>query len=197
MEALEGYLTVFHDEDCPECIELLNLLNMVGLQYHTIPCSGMPRAKLGLHNSPCRIEGLEKIQELLANGTFTDCLAPRETRHERKRKMKTVEPEIHNAEICSTQLGDLGRGFTALVNVKWQEHYHAGFGALALDRVDGASRFVQEICEVLGVHTWEDVSGNYCRIKYDPLEKTVTAIGHITEPKWFTLKKFQQESLSR
>ena len=111
---------------------------------------------------------------------------------------------IENAKIVSTQLGGYDGGtlimtcWLTLVGDGWGQ----GFGGYGLDRPltaqerqDSPKRyragtaygmeFITRIIETVGVDKWEDLPGKYVRFRRDGVADRITAIGHITDDKWF------------
>lgn len=49
---------------------------------------------------------------------------------------------------------------------------------------------MMNIMNVVGVSTWEDLKGKYCRIKTDGWGSPVRIIGNLIEDRWFDMKEF-------
>lgn len=114
--------------------------------------------------------------------------------------------ETINAKIRSTHLGGYDGGFEMLTTWLHLEFDTAGqgFGGYCLDgkpiKGDSRSRrtpsaalglFISRILEVVGVDKWEDIPGNYIRIKHD--HSKVHAIGNIVKDIWFDPSKELKE----
>ena len=67
-----------------------------------------------------------------------------------------------------------------------------GHGYLGADRFDGSAKGLEammRIMDTVGVERWEDLEGKYIRAETNGWGDTITKIGHITQNKWFDLKK--------
>lgn len=108
--------------------------------------------------------------------------------------------EIRNAKITSTKLGREDHGiFTFMIYI---EFYGAGcgVGGYALDSYDRETEkrvfsaksleAISEILDVVGVDNWEDLKGQYIRIKDNGWGSTVDEIGNLIDEKWFNLREF-------
>ena len=99
--------------------------------------------------------------------------------------------EIRNARITSTMLGIEDHGiFTAVVQLEgngWSQ----GFGTYCYGAALKASpaqamsalRFIQEVCRIAGVDSWEKLPGKYVRMEFDNCK--VYRIGSILGDDWF------------
>ena len=50
-----------------------------------------------------------------------------------------------------------------------------------------------KIMDTVGVERWEDLEGQYARIKTEGWGSRITCIGNILKNKWFDLKEFFAE----
>ena len=49
-----------------------------------------------------------------------------------------------------------------------------------------AARFISGVMEAIGVYSWAELRGRYCRIeRKDDWNSPILAVGHITKDKWF------------
>lgn len=93
--------------------------------------------------------------------------------------------EIRNAIIESTSLGELGRGFSAFLNLKYGGSSGQGFGGFALGK-DYTHKFIQRVLETVGVEKWEDLPGQNIRVeREDGWNGRILRIGNFLEEKWF------------
>lgn len=44
----------------------------------------------------------------------------------------------------------------------------------------------------VGVNSWEDLKGKYCRVKFDEETGSLTSVGHIVKNKWFNLVEYMK-----
>ena len=99
-------------------------------------------------------------------------------------------PEIVNAKITRTRLGNDDHGPTGWLTLQWQSAGQ-GFGGYALlNRGKPHAVFglwVMGVIDVVGVSTWEELTGQYVRIRRE--NGLIVAIGHITDDRWFTPKE--------
>ena len=107
---------------------------------------------------------------------------------------------VRNAKITSTKLGREDHGiFTFMIFVEFQG-CACGVGGYALDSYDReidkrvysakSLEAVSNILDVVGVYNWEDLEGQYIRIKDNGLGSTIDEIGNLMEEKWFNLREF-------
>ena len=71
--------------------------------------------------------------------------------------------------------------------------YSIGLGYLGAGKFDGYGpglEAMMRIMDVVGVDKWEDLKGEYVRVKTEGWGSTVTCIGNILKDKWFDLKEF-------
>lgn len=108
--------------------------------------------------------------------------------------------EIRNAKITSTKLGREDHGImTFMIFIEFGGSC-CGVGGYALDMWDRESdkrvftakglEAISEILNVVGVDNWEDLKGQYIRIKDNGWGSTVDEIGNLMEDKWFNLREF-------
>lgn len=71
-----------------------------------------------------------------------------------------------------------------------------GKGYLGADNFEGYAKGIEALMRImntLGVDSWEDLEGCYCRMVDPGLGGIVTKIGHIIEDKWFDQQEFFRE----
>lgn len=56
---------------------------------------------------------------------------------------------------------------------------------------------MMRIMDVVGVEKWEDLEGKYCRVKTEGWGGTINEIGNIINDKWFNIKDFFAEQVSK
>ena len=111
---------------------------------------------------------------------------------------------IRNAKITGTMLGRDDHGImTFMIFV---EFYGAGcgIGGYAIDRYNRDTErrvfsvkgleAISKILETVGVDTWENVMGQYIRVKDNGLGSTVYEIGNLMEEKWFNIRDFSKNA---
>lgn len=108
--------------------------------------------------------------------------------------------EIRNAKITSTKLGKEDHGIMTFFIAIEFGGCGCGIGGYALggkNPTTGEYGFspkgmeaIAKICEVVGVNIWEDLPGNYIRIKDNGWGSTIDEIGNLMEDKWFNLREF-------
>jgi hypothetical protein len=101
-----------------------------------------------------------------------------------------------NAQIKSTVLGPEDHGImTFIIGLEFDGCYQS-FGGYALDWNDQGTRrtsddghnflMIRKIIEAVGVRSWEDLKGQYCRIeREDGWNGKIIGIGHIVNDQWF------------
>lgn len=108
--------------------------------------------------------------------------------------------EIRNAKITSTKLGREDHGImTFMIFIEFCGSC-CGVGGYALDMWDRQSdkrvftanglEAISEILNVVGVDNWEDLKGQYIRIKDNGWGSTIDEIGNLMNDKWFNLREF-------
>lgn len=113
--------------------------------------------------------------------------------------------EIRNAKITSTKLGREDHGIMTFMIFIEFSGCGCGVGGYALDMWDREApnkrvfsakglEAISEILDVVGVDNWEDLKGQYIRIKDNGWGSTVDEIGNLMEEKWFNLREFFKTS---
>ena len=107
--------------------------------------------------------------------------------------------EIMNAHITNVSLTmeDVPTFYITLEGDGWGVNmggYCIGKGYLGSDNISVESgaglEAMLRIMDTVGVSSWEDLKGKYCRIESDGWGSTVKKIGNIINNKWFDLKEF-------
>ena len=107
--------------------------------------------------------------------------------------------EIINARITNVSLTmkDVPTFYITLEGDGWGVNmggYCIGKGYLGSDNISVESgaglEAMLRIMDTVGVSSWEDLKGKYCRIEADGWGSTVKKIGNIINNKWFDLKEF-------
>ena len=109
--------------------------------------------------------------------------------------------EIKNAKITNTMLGREDHGImTFMIYIDISESGGCGVGGYAIDNYDRETKgrkytakgleSISKILEVVGVDTWEQLKGQYIRVKDSGWGKTIDEIGNLMEDKWFNLREF-------
>ena len=89
---------------------------------------------------------------------------------------------VVNAKIERTMIGKEGHGIpTCNIMFTWSSSGQS-FGGYDM-RHDAHKEFIQNVIDVAGVDTWEDLPGTFMRI--DWTNERILSIGHIVENKWF------------
>lgn len=112
--------------------------------------------------------------------------------------------EIRNAKITDTMLGREDHGImTFMLYLEWGRSA-CGYGGYALDQYDrkedervfsaSGLEAVSKILEVVGVRTWEELKGQYCRIEDNGWGEKIDKIGNLMEEKWFNIREFFSEN---
>ena len=109
--------------------------------------------------------------------------------------------EILNAKIEDVSLTMADHGcLTFYITVKGSSfgvniggycigHGYQGAENFRSDSGDGLVAMMR-IMDVVGVSSWEDLKGKYCRIKSEGWGDTVSTIGNILDDKWFDISEF-------
>lgn len=112
--------------------------------------------------------------------------------------------ETKNATIGSADLTDSDHGIlSSTIFLNYGSGITQGFGGYNLYSphsrgygVNGAGYFIWRIMEVVGVSSWSQLEGKNVRVRIEDTGM-VSAIGHITEDKWFNpgeeLKELQAQ----
>ena len=108
--------------------------------------------------------------------------------------------EIKNAKITGTMLGREDHGIMTFMLYIEFGGCGCGVGGYALDSYDKVSQkrvysaksmeVISAILDVVGVDKWEDLKGQYIRIKDNGWGSTVDEIGNLMEDKWFNIREF-------
>lgn len=109
--------------------------------------------------------------------------------------------EIQNVKITKVglEMGDYGNlifkitiegaGIRAIIRSYPIARGYLGAEEFVAENGDGLVAMMR-IMDVVGVERWEDLEGNYCRVKHDGLGSIVSVIGNIIDDKWFDVKAF-------
>ena len=92
--------------------------------------------------------------------------------------------EILNAKITGATLGEMGRGFTSMLDLDYGGSGQ-GFGGYAL-RGATTDKWIRGVLKTLELEAWEDLKGTACRARIE--DGMVSAIGHYLKDQWFTPK---------
>lgn len=109
--------------------------------------------------------------------------------------------EILNAKITGTKLTMEDHGCLSFWIFLEGAGWGVGYGGYCIGHgYLGANKFIaangdgleamMRIMDVVGVDTWEDLNGQFVRVKTDGWGKKVDIIGNIMEDKWFNIKEF-------
>ena len=92
---------------------------------------------------------------------------------------------IENGRIRSTTLGMDDSPFTAWLHLEF-DGTGQGFGGYVLGGEFGMA-FIEAVLDVVGVSKWEDLKGQYLRVRRDMpgFGGKIVAIGHIIHDRWF------------
>ena len=111
--------------------------------------------------------------------------------------------EILNAKITSVSLSMADHGcltfYITLTGGGWGVSvggYAIGHGYLGADHFDACGyglEAMMRIMNVVGVDRWEDLKGQYIRVKSNGLGSTIHTIGNVLKDEWFDLKEFFEE----
>ena len=111
--------------------------------------------------------------------------------------------KVQNAKILSTELGFDDNGcLTFNIHLKLQtggqigiNSYCIGHGGSCeyykIDTVKGTEKgmtAIARILSVVGVDNWEDLSGKFCRVRFEndgDLSDSIDSIGNIMKESWF------------
>ena len=106
--------------------------------------------------------------------------------------------EILNGKITHTKLGEDHGCLTVFITIEGSG-WGVSVGGYCLDHwfnkpgeyhsSDGYGAII-ELMKTLSVESWEDLVGQYCRVKSDGWSSTITTIGHLMEDKWFDWKEY-------
>lgn len=111
--------------------------------------------------------------------------------------------EILNAKITDVTISMADHGcltfFVTLNCGGWGVSiggYAIGHGYLGADNFDACGdglEAMMRIMNVVGVERWEDLKGQYVRVKSNGLGSTIHNIGNVLKDEWFDLKKFFED----
>jgi len=99
--------------------------------------------------------------------------------------------EKKNAKIVGTMLGREDHGiFTFMIDLRYDGGSGQGAGGICLgDKVGSiCGPMIARILDVVGVMTWEELSGQPIRVKAEQMK--VHAIGHYLDDKWINFADF-------
>lgn len=109
-----------------------------------------------------------------------------------------ISMKIVNALIRKTYLGRTHGNLTFLITLDYgvAQQAFGGYGLGCIDN-DGTDNYISfkildEILSVVGVNSWEELVGQYVRVKKDPKMSTIREIGNIMKDKWFNIDKFYE-----
>ena len=95
---------------------------------------------------------------------------------------------IVNAKIDSTSLGTEGHGImTLFLHLSYDGSTAQSFGGYNLTNASALARWIKGIMDVVGVESWEDLSGKFIRVEMAP-DQRIARIGNLLEDKWFDPK---------
>lgn len=108
---------------------------------------------------------------------------------------------IKNAKIVSTMLGREDHGImTFMLHIKFDSGTHCGIGGYVLDEYDPVNKVrifkpksmkvISKILDVVGVNSWEELSGQYIRFEDNGWGSRITKIGNFMEDKWLDFEEF-------
>lgn len=112
----------------------------------------------------------------------------------------TEELEIKNAKITNVSLSMADHGcltfYITLDGGGWGCNYGGyciGKGYLGAKSFRGSEaglEVLMRIMDTVGVECWEDLKGQYCRVKTEGWGGKILSIGNILKDKWFDIKEF-------
>ena len=73
---------------------------------------------------------------------------------------------------------------------------HGYLGAATFEGSAAGLECLMRIMDTIGVERWEDLKGNYCRIRRSQ-DGLIRTIGNITKNKWFDVRSFYEEVANR
>lgn len=115
--------------------------------------------------------------------------------------MSSNSTEINNAIIKDTMLGYEDHGILTFMLFVETSGYQCGVGGYVLDNYDKEQKrripvaksmeAITKILNVVGVKRWEDLKGQYIRIKSAAgWSAKIKEIGNIMTDKWFNMEDF-------
>ena len=63
------------------------------------------------------------------------------------------------------------------------------------EHITGTKKGTEAMARIMwavGVKSWEDLKGKYCRVKFDEENGRLTSVGHIVKDKWFNLVEYMK-----
>ena len=110
------------------------------------------------------------------------------------------ELEICNAKITKVSLSMADHGcltfYIGLNGGGWCCNFggycigHGYLGAESFQGSDAGLEVLMRIMDTVGVECWEDLKGQYCRVKTEGWGGKILSIGNILKDKWFDIKEF-------
>ena len=111
--------------------------------------------------------------------------------------------ETLNAQIEKTLISLTGGVLTIHLVLKIQDKGGVSIGCFGIDTHDNTkdinvdlahcTSVIMRILEVVGVNSWENLKGQYIRIKNCCLGDRVTAIGNLMKDEWVDFETFEKE----
>lgn len=112
----------------------------------------------------------------------------------------TEELEIKNAKITRVSLSMADHGcltfYVGLNGGGWCCNFggycigHGYLGAESFQGSEAGLEVLMRIMDTVGVECWEDLKGQYCRVKTEGWGGKILSIGNILKDKWFDIKEF-------
>lgn len=111
---------------------------------------------------------------------------------------------VENVKITSTFLGREDHGIlTCYLRVE-ANTFETGIGGYTLDIYDKQKNkriptqrgfeLINRILEVVGVSSWEELTGKHIRVEKDSPFGKITKIGHLIKDEWLDFKMFFEET---
>ncbi|WP_155962167.1 hypothetical protein [Streptococcus ruminantium] len=110
---------------------------------------------------------------------------------------------IENVKIKSTFLGREDHGILTCYLTLEGSGFGISVGGYALDWYDEIKgiripvqkgfKLIDRIMKVVGVSSWEELTGKYIRIEHDGPGRRVTKIGHLMNNEWLDFEEFFKE----
>ena len=110
--------------------------------------------------------------------------------------MNIENAKITNAKICEDH------GCLTVYIILEGDGWSCGFGGYCLDHwfnkpgeylsSDGYGALI-ELMKTFEVWSWEDLIGQYCRVKTEGYGGNIVKIGHLLKDKWFSWKEYFEE----
>ena len=117
---------------------------------------------------------------------------------------------ILNAQIKSTRFGfEEHSCLTFEIDFEHQRGYQSiggyciGHGGLYYDKEEyatGSKKGTEAMARIIwavGVESWENLKGSYCRVKFDEETERLTSIGHIVNNNWFNLVEYMKKDMEK